>query len=279
MRRKTLLWTTVGIVGFFTLIFDSSSAVSAAQEGIILCLQVVIPSLFPYFIFSNILVSSIRGSWAIPIVGFLGGYPAGAQAIYTGYQNKKISKDEALNLLGYCNNAGPAFIFGMLSKLFHRWYIPWIILGIQGLSAITVKLTIIKGKTPKFQAQEREFNISSIISKSAGAIVIVSSWVILFKIVIEILNKRLLYQFSPLTRLITIGVLELTNGCCSLQSVNSQTLRFLLSTAFINFGGICVTMQTAAVTKELGISKYILCKFLQTLFAILISWIVSFVLF
>ena len=239
----------------------------------------MIPSLFPYFIFSNILISTIQGRWAIPVIGFLGGYPAGAQAISNAYRSNRLNKEDALDLLCYCNNAGPAFIFGMLSPFFSTRYVPWLIWWIHITSALFVRMVMVKRTKQTEISASKQPNIASILSASIKGIAIVCTWVFLFRILLQILRKRFFFRCTPILTLILSGILELTNGCCSLNFIGSQQLRFILATGFLSFGGICVTMQTASVAKELSIKKYVFSKILQTIFSLLLAIPLSFVIF
>ena len=57
------LWIGLGaFAGISILILDSRTALIGAQEGIVLCLQTVIPSLFPFFMLSNLLTGSLMGA-------------------------------------------------------------------------------------------------------------------------------------------------------------------------------------------------------------------------
>ncbi|MDR1737180.1 MAG: sporulation protein [Oscillospiraceae bacterium] len=114
------------------LIFNPRETSSAAVAGISLCLNVIIPSLFPFFVISTLTIElgltrylgallrpimrplfRLSGSCSTAVIlGFLGGYPVGAQTAIALYERKQCTKDEAERLLAFCNNSGPAFILG-----------------------------------------------------------------------------------------------------------------------------------------------------------------------
>jgi hypothetical protein len=56
-----------------------------------------------------------------------------------------------------------------------------------------------------------------------------------------------------------------------LKNAESLELRFFLGAIMLNFGGVCVLLQTASVAEGLDIGFYLLGKLLQTGFCILIS--------
>ncbi len=99
-----------------------------------LCLNVIIPSLFPFFVLSTLIVRlgiaryfgkvmepvmrplfNVGGACSSAFVmGFIGGYPVGAKTVIALYENGSCSKVEAERLLSFCNNSGPAFILGVV---------------------------------------------------------------------------------------------------------------------------------------------------------------------
>jgi len=56
-----------------------------------------------------------------------------------------------------------------------------------------------------------------------------------------------------------------------LHQIANEQLRFVLCSILLAFGGLCVTMQTAAVSKGLSIRTYFKGKLLQTLFSFLLA--------
>ena len=49
-------------------------------------------------------------------------------------------------------------------------------------------------------------------------------------------------------------------------------MRFLAASTLLSFGGICVLMQTRAVTGSLGIKSYLKGKLLQALISLILSF-------
>lgn len=109
-------------------------SMAAVREGLNLCGNVILPSLFPFFVLSALIVElglsqylgkllepvmrplfHLNGSCACALaMGFIGGYPVGARTAINLYQNGQCTKTEAERLLAFCNNSGPAFILGVV---------------------------------------------------------------------------------------------------------------------------------------------------------------------
>lgn len=118
---------------FGLLVFPSES-MQAARDGLSLCYNVIIPSLFPFFVLSSLVIElglahylgraaerimrplfNVGGACAAAfILGVIGGYPVGARTAIQLYEKKMCSKAEAERLLSFCNNSGPAFILGVV---------------------------------------------------------------------------------------------------------------------------------------------------------------------
>ena len=106
----------------------------------------------------------------------------------------------------------------------------------------------------------------------------VCSWVIIFRVLITFLDKWFLWAVPVQVNVIISGILELANGCTRLYQIENVGIRFLICSALVGFGGICVTMQTASVIGQLSLKHYLLGKVLQTVFSILLSSACQFIL-
>ena len=207
------------------LIIYSKQAAEGAFAGIELCLRTVIPSLFPFFVVSawiNPILLSIRipllqgishilgipqGCEGLLLMGLIGGYPVGAQAIAEYYQRGCLSKEHALRLLGFCNNAGPAFIFGIGGNLFPNLWIVWIVWAIHVLSAIITGFLLPYSITTQLRMQSSNASktFTQALKQGINATVTVCAWIILFRALGNIF-KPLAAQFPVLE--ILSGVLE-----------------------------------------------------------------------
>lgn len=281
-------------IAIFIIILDIKCATQSATEGIDLCLRTVIPSLFPFFVLSTILNSCLLGKTirflrplgklcSIPaggesllLLGYITGYPVGAQLITQGYRKKSLSAATAHRLLGFCNNAGPAFIFGMLSPIFTAQYAPWLLWGIHIVSGIIVGFMIPVEDNCTFSIKEpNPASTSYALQNALCNIATVCGWVVLFRILLGYANKWFLWRLSPTAHVILAGILELANGCIALNTLPSAGLKFIIASGILALGGLCVGMQTRSVTQDLGTGYYFPGKILQCLFSILISILIQ----
>lgn len=281
------------MAGMLILIFDSATAFSGAVQGVDLCIRTVIPALFPFILICSWLMNGLKNEkmpilrWLGMIIGvpdgaemvllpaFLGGYPVGAQSVFQAYSAGIISRDTAQKMLSFCSNVGPAFIFGMLTVKFGHTRDVWLLWLIQ-LSSI-MGVAVLTTLSEKHAVCQKDIKMDERGMGSAiNAMSKICGWVVFFKVVTAIIDKRVLWRIPILARVITIGLLELTNGCAMLGEIENEAIRFVVCSGLLSFGGICVTAQTASVCGELSIGNYIKGKSLQTLFSVCLSCMLHF---
>lgn len=288
--RKQMLTCIASSCCFFVLILDSKTAVQGALDGIWLCINTVVPSLFPFFVISTILNKSLigrqikimrpigdlcgipRGAESLLLLGILGGYPVGAQSIYEAYKNGSISEECAKRLLGFCNNAGPAFVFGMAGSIFEHKACGFFLWGIIIISTILTGILLPKTKTTSCKIQKpAPITIPEAIEKSLKSMVSVCAWVMLFKVILSYLDSFLIRENPTPYRVLLINALELSNGCITLSDVANQGVRFIICAGSLAFGGLCVSMQTLSVVKELGAGMYFPGKLVQSSISVILA--------
>lgn len=280
----------IAAIGMMLLIFNSKLAAEGAQAGIELCIKTVIPSLFPFFLLSIILTNALdipdsylmravttklgipRAAAPIVIPAVLGGYPVGAKCIYDLFKRKQISAKEAERLLAFCSNAGPSFLFGMVAVFFSQKRTVWFLWAIHILSAALTAAIIPKTNNENsFSVPQKIENKKDAVSAAAAAMVSVCCWVILFRVILIFLDQWFFCFFPAWLKVLIVGMLELTNGCCLLSLISDAKLRFILCGCMLSFGGMCVLFQTKSVIHELPISSYVTGKLIQTVFSFLLS--------
>lgn len=297
MRRK---YITVFVCCslLFLLILDTKTVILAARDGLALCLQTVIPSLFPFFIITSMLnshllgmrISFLRvlnkvcrlpdGGESLFLLGILGGYPVGAKCINEYYQSGQIDRRTAHRLLGFCSNCGPAFIFGICGRLFTKASTVWFIWGIQIISAVFTGYMLPATSVPTVKLDGRSgVTIQEALRGSIPIMAEVCGWILVFRVILTLANRWLFWLLPTQLSVILSGILELANGCTGLNVIQSEPLRFILCACFLSFGGICVAMQTFSATANCGIGLYFPGKALQTFITLTLSVIAAFFIY
>ena len=293
--KKGVLRPSAAIIGMLILIFDSRAALSGAREGIELCIRTLIPSLFPFFILSSYLTGNFigrpvkilrpicnlcgvpAGAESLLSVGFLGGYPVGAQNVAQAFCAGGVSKADAERLLAFCNNAGPAFIFGILGQMFSERYVPWMLWGIHMVSALMVGVILSNDSNASVFLPGRTISFTKAQESSLKVMALVCGWVIVFRIVLTFLQRWFLWMLPEGVQIIISGFLELSNGCVQLSEIAPEGLRFLLAGVLLSVGGLCVAMQTASVAGGLSLRQYFIGKGMQSLISLILCGILQFI--
>lgn len=275
--------------GMLALILDGQTALAGAAAGMELCLKTVIPSLLPFLFLCSVLTGALWGgnfSWLRPlgkrlgipkgaesllIAAILGGYPVGAQAIGEAYREQRLSWDASHHLLTFCSNAGPAFLFGMAALQFPNGQTVWALWIIQILSALLTGILGTNGDPHPALLPPKTASISQTLMNTVKTMGIICGWILLFRIFTDFLTHWVLWYFPPEIQVVITGLLELSNGFCALSEIQDITLRFLICSGFLSFGGLCVTMQTASVIGVLSLKPYIAGKLMQTVFSLILS--------
>ena len=160
------------------LVLFSRTNLLAAKNGLILWATAVVPSLFPFFVATEMLsytnVISYLGKWLTPIMrplfgvpgeaafafimGLISGYPVGAKIVSNFMEQEICTKEEAERMLAFTNNSGPLFIIGTVGiTLFGNTTIGILLLVTHILACISVGIIL---NTCTRRKRKNEFNPS-----------------------------------------------------------------------------------------------------------------------
>ncbi len=293
--KNTLLFLLLGAAGA-GLLLKSSECVGAARSALALCFETLIPTLFPFFVLSSLVVSC-GGGTALGLVlrhfmrplfglsgaggsalalGLLGGYPVGARTVGELYLRREISQEEAQQLLSFCNNAGPGFILGFCGAgVFQSTrtgaYLYLVHVASALLAGILLHRTPESISPPKRESTPPLSFFSAFpqaVTSSFAGIWNVCGFVILFMVLLRIVSFfPPLAALSGAPRACLFGFLELTNGIAAVPKTREG---FIACAAILGWGGLSVHAQSLAVLEgtRLSTARYFLGKALQALVSI-----------
>ena len=214
----------------FGLVLFSKTNLTAAKDGLILWATAVVPSLFPFFVSTELLsytsVIKYLGKWLNPIMrplfnvpgegafaflmGLISGYPVGAKVVSNFMEQGIVTKQEAERLLAFTNNSGPLFILGTVGiSMFGNSTVGVLLLISHLLASITVgiifrfwKANVKQPSIANSSYKNSNDNISlsnlggiigNSITNSINTILLIGGFVVLFSVIISILqNSQLL---------------------------------------------------------------------------------------
>ena len=152
------------LLGLALLLFAfPGESAQGARQGVSLCAELIIPSLFPFFVLSSLLIAtglaelcarplgrllsplfgtSGAGLSAL-VLGLVGGYPVGARTLAQLAERKACSPKELGRLSLFCNNCGPAFFVGAAGVgVFGCREAGFLLLGANLLSAVLLGILL-----------------------------------------------------------------------------------------------------------------------------------------
>lgn len=281
---KKLLSAAALAGAFLLLLALPEVAADGVRAALALCGQVILPSLFPFFVCSNLFLllgfsqrlSARFGRAAarflhLPaaagsafIIGLCGGYPAGAHAVGLLYERGELSRQDAETALCVCNQAGPSFIFGVLGgAIFKSPTAAAFLYGIQILSAILVcrltgnvpepVYTAFSSSSPQAESFAAAFSES--VRRAGMSAIQICMFVTVFSVFSQyfllFFGRFLPQDFLPLV----LGSLELSAGCAALRLCSLPLVfKLCLASALLAFGGISVLAQSRAAASDSGLS-------------------------
>lgn len=278
-------------------------------NGLKIWVNNMIPYLLPMSILSNILLQynflyriSDRLSFVsrrifnskyafIPyFISFVVGYPSGAMTVNSMASYKRIDSFEANSLVVFTNNCSFQFMagavaFSMLGDFNLNKYIvvphlvSAVLIGII-LKKSDINSTLTKEKKQKSISFYDAFNssiyksITSIMS-IGGVIVIFSVFSNFFENILIEVSKHFTFstQLSDIIHSVSVGVLEIANGCSvTASSTLPLDIKLIIINFLISFSGISVIFQTVAVTNDFNfnIGNYIFYRFIQGIISVII---------
>ena len=226
INLKKYFFTIIFFLFMITLLIFSNNNLIAAQNGLALWAKNVLPTLFPFFVATELLcqtnftyilgkllnklikpIFNLPGESVIAIIlGTISGYPIGAKVVCNLKNQKIITKIEAERLIAFTNNSGPLFILGTVGiTLFHNKHLGIILLISHIFSSLTVGYLFRFWKRNKLDVNFREIHFNSKLSpikiseigeilgnaikKSISSILSVGGFIVLFSVILSILEN------------------------------------------------------------------------------------------
>ena len=308
IKLKRNFFAILFLIFAISLLLFSKNNLLAVKNSLILWATSVVPSLFPFFVATELLLHTnivnffkrICGSFMKPlfningqgafgfIMGLISGYPVGAKIACEFRKNNICSKAECERLLSFTNNSGPLFIVGSVGiSMFGNTTIGLLLLVTHILASLTVGYIFRFWKLEKTRSSNTDTNFSSknivdfsnlgeviseSITSSIQTIMMIGGFVVIFSSIISILKSS-----GIIDNVYILGLLEITNGISSIANLHIKNISFqIIFTAFLlGFGGISILLQVWSIISksDLSIKPYIYGKLLHGTIAAIYTFI------
>jgi|GEM_PF-5805122 len=277
-KKRNAVGTVAAAVFAVALCFLPDIAVEGLRNGLILCYETVIPSLFPFMFVCDLIMSLFlyernRKPTVLPIILFslAGGFTMGAKALVESVNAGAISRERAGGLLCGCINAGPAFLIGAIGTgLLKSKPAGLILFASLSLSSIICILLFDTKDGGEIKAITKVKNASVVSSMSAAVMstLILCGYVSLFSCVITLLSHLLSVISGSLGNIILYAagtICEVSTGC-NCTRVFGPSAAVHLCAVSVSLCGASVLMQVSSILSETGISirKFLLSRLVHT---------------
>ncbi len=280
--KKLIMYLLVIIM--FLILKNSSIIINTVIYSVNLFKASIFPSLFPFFIISELLInygfidylSNIFKSLMLKIfkinpncsfilfMSMISGFPSNSKYTKDLYLKGEINEMEASKILMYTHFSNPLFIMGAISITFlHDKKAGFIILLIHYLSNFIIGILSRNFiKTPisdKIVKKNTTNNFSYILSKaiinSFNTLFLILGTIIIFQIITNLTSEIL--PLNDYFKAIISGILEMSSGIYNISLLNIPLKnKCTLIGMILSFGGISVHMQIKSILSDTKIKYY-----------------------
>ena len=303
--RMRLAWAILSFLCLILMLWRAETANPYMKQGLQLCAQTVIPSLFPFMVVSELLVISgggevlgkllekpIKTLFGISgggvcalLMGFVCGFPIGTKTAVSLCRRGQITQDELSRLICICNIPGPAFLINTVGvSLFGSRRLGMLLYAACLLaSLITARLlrhttaSPVSASSSPPQAAPAGNGVACAITSAATSMLYVCAYVIFFGTLSGILGQLLYGAGIEQSQIALLsGLLELSGGITQATLIENRTLALWISALLCGWSGFSVHLQVlslcdhAAAHRGVDMLRYLFCKMLQGIFSALL---------
>ncbi len=262
-------------------------------EALALCAHTLIPSVFPFMVLTNLLISCGFDSMlkrvigkpfealfhlnanlaSAYVIGLISGYPQGAYAVTQIYLKGGCTKEEAEHGVVLCNNTGPAFMISAVGSLFCDMRLGYTMFILQ--TAVVALYAVITRPKRLSRAvlteEENAFSLEVIpraVSGSVLPMLNVCGFVVIFALICSWVSRL---PIGCGVRAILYSMLEITNAVKYI-STDLPSLPVLGFALF--WSGACIHMQSASVVGgAFSMKRYYVAKLIESVAVFLILYL------
>ncbi len=299
-----------GIFTVFCLVLilrNSDAAIAYMNRGLRLCAATVIPSLFPFMVISElilslgigrILVKPIAGVFRLlfrvsedgaccMLLGALCGFPIGARCAMTALDGGRMTTEEAERILATSGNPSTAFLINAVG--ISLWGNRGFGLALYGIVILSQLLTGIllayfpqKRSDTSFEASQEVAPVTrkkgasvftDAVRSSCFGMLLVCAYVIFFSTLGGTLECVMnAWQLPSFARSLLFALLELSSGVSEASALANPHTAALLCAFAVGWSGISVHCQLLSVCEGKGLHfrRYFASKLLQGFLCILL---------
>lgn len=291
---KKSFFRLLSVAALLLLLSSPSTAFKGARDGLLLWGAVVLPTLLPFMICSNVIVAlnaihililpvkgflkrvlrlSDGGSYIL-VSGLLCGYPMGARNCSDFLDGSRITEKEGSYLLAICNHPSPMFLLGYAASMLPKEVPVWLLLCALYLPILPVSwlarkyygITEAAASLPVSSKPPQSFDDS--LMDSCEVMVKIGGYIMLFSILALYITKLPIEALK--LKAVLLGFVEITTGIKSISYAFKGITCGLWIAGATAFGGLSGIFQSKSVIKNAGLSirHYVAWKAVHCLLSI-----------
>lgn len=306
---NAVMYCAVLITAVLLLRYPEQTA-SGVERGLELCLDRVIPSLFPLMVLTVLVVECGAAQklskplapladklWSLPgeaafaaLLSMTGGYPAGARAVCGLYEKGALSGEQAKKMALFSFCAGPAFLVGTVGGMLGSSSGGWLLLGVQIIAVPLTGVVLCAGNRKKGESAapaaasvDNRGGISGAVvasvEKSCRTMLSVCAFVVLFSALYSLVDacgavkaaQMLMGAVGLPERYAGIAVAILLEVTGGCEAASGAGLPLLSFT--VGFGGLSAQLQALSIIEKLHVSKlsFFMARLLQGVISALLT--------
>ncbi len=257
------------------LTVNPKAAGEAVGAAVFDCLEVVVPSLFAFTILAVYMQKSglyrvalrpitfplskllrlDEELCAVYVLSNIGGYPVGAKLLSELVWQGRLSAGDAGRMLCFCFGSGPGFMIGIAGmKIFGSAGAGLALFGISFVTSLLIAAFVRSRGEIRLQKAEKAYMLGSdafisSVTDAARVMFTVCAMIAGFSVVSAVLRSVGVYAlFEKLFGSAEIfpALLEVTR----ISGLTPTAHALPVCAALLSFGGVCVIMQVAALTRK-----------------------------
>ncbi len=285
-KTKNILLISVLLLLLICSVIYSDSLKSSVAASIMLCLEIIVPSLYFFMVISSMLANSAFADFfakvstkftkavfgfdgkifAIFLLSQIGGYPIGTKLLSQLYKNGEITQRQAMCCACFCFSSGPAFILGVVADKAAFGAIMLSCL-LSNLAAAFFFGKISLGTFALPSKCKSDVSLVKSVKDSADALLNICIMILFMRSVLTIAKNLGLTMLAAKVFHVCTDTVSAIFEVTNVLAVSSVPIcAFLLS-----FGGICVALQLRSIAAfRFNMAKFLAARAICAAFCALI---------
>lgn len=287
------------------LFWQSEAAMDGIRQGLSLCGQTLLPSLFPFLVLSELLIAmgvgrllgkllgkpvkalfglSAQGATVL-LLGALCGQPVATVSALALHRRSEMEKEELGHLLLFANNPSSGFLIGAVGNgLFGNksigaalFCITWFSAAIVGIALRFLRRNPSEIPNIPQNGIKKAASVSLItdaVRQGFFAMLQICAFVLFFSCIASCVTPIAeALSLPPIARVAIYGLLELSSGISHAVTILPPITAFRAAAFFSGFAGLSVCLQIFSIAEGSGmrIAPYLLAKLTQGALCLLLA--------